>query len=103
MISCNRFAGTNTAGNIVIDYERAISRLDLSEEIDFFTTDNAENMSSAFDLPEFEQSKEATTDFDYVVLESYLHNLFKLSPRSISPIGRKVRLVRCSFYSSTLK
>lgn len=53
----------DTAGSIVLNYERAESQLDLTDKIELIITDNAGNMIYPFHLAEFERKKKprATT------------------------------------------
>ena len=71
MIACKRFKGRHTAENIRLEYEEAISAYEISEKIISIVTDNASNMTKAFDLslPGYVTEKEANKDDDSDVKE----------------------------------
>lgn len=54
MLACKRFKGRHTAENIRQQYEETISTFELASKITNIVTDNASNMTKAFDLPGFE-------------------------------------------------
>ena len=66
MIACKRFKGRHSAENIRLEYEEAISAYEISEKIMTIVTDNASNMTRAFDLslPGYVTEKEANKDDD---------------------------------------
>ena len=66
MIACKRFKGRHAAENIRIEYEEAISAYEISVKVMSIVTDNASNMTMAFDLslPVYVTEKEATKGDD---------------------------------------
>ena len=66
MIACKRFKGRHTAENIRLEYEETVSSYEISEKIMTVVTDNASNMTKAFDfsLPGYTTDKDDESDSD---------------------------------------
>lgn len=66
MIACKRFKVRHTADNIGQEYEEIVSMYENSDKLMTIVTDNASNMTKAFEfsLPGFVTDKETSDDDD---------------------------------------
>ena len=84
MLACRRFKGSHTAENILSMYQQVTDSFNLDGKITSIVTDNASNMTKAFQHPDCESDSEDedldishSADFDYLPehFPCFLHSL----------------------------